>query len=63
MKSHSERTFERVDAVTNRASDAGMSYVHFSHIVDLARKECDSVEGLLDYLGDQVAKWVSKQES
>ena len=63
MKSHSERTFERVDAVTKRASEAGMDHVHFSHIVDLAHRECTSVEGLLDYLEDQVASWVSKQES
>ena len=63
MKSHPERTFERVDIMTKRASEAGMGHVRFSHIVDLARKECNSVEGLLDYLEEQVAKWVSKQES
>ncbi len=52
-----------MDAVAQRAADTGMSSVHFSHIVDLAHRECTSAEGFLDYLEDKIAEWVSTQES
>ena len=63
MKSYPEGIYERMDAVAQRAADTGMSSVHFSHIVDLAHRECTSAEGLLDYLEDKMAEWVSTQES
>ncbi len=64
MKSDKKRINERVEALAQRAIDAGMSSIEFTHLVDLGHRECTSVEGLLDYLDARIAEWgVAKKSS